>query len=78
MEAKVTLKLNKRTLDKARRYARKHNTELSRIVEKYLENITTDTENDISPLVKMLSGISRTKSVDTKLAYTQYLKRKYS
>ncbi len=60
MESKLTLKLNKDVIEKAREYAQQHKTSLSRMVEAYFSALTSEGKSDkeeITPLVKSLSGI---------------------
>jgi hypothetical protein len=75
MESKLTLKLSKKTIDKGKRLARKRGTSISRMVESYLERLTQVEEEEISPLVKSLSGVVPEKSV--KGNYADYLEKKY-
>lgn len=76
METKLTLKLSKKTIEKGKRYAKKRKTSISRIVENYLEHLTaSDSAEEITPLVKSLSGII-TESKD-KPSYADYLEKKY-
>lgn len=80
MDTKLTLKLKESVIEKAKKYAKKQDTSLSRLVENYLLNITNekDSENDITPLVKSLSGIiDLSNEVDLKGGYTAYLAEKY-
>jgi predicted HicB family RNase H-like nuclease len=57
MDAKLTLKLNKKVIDRAKRYAEKQGNSLSRIIENYLESITDKKSKDdaieITPFVKI-------------------------
>lgn len=59
METKLTLKLKAQVIEKAKDYASAHKISLSKLIENYLSNITTEKEEklEISPLVKSLSGI---------------------
>jgi hypothetical protein len=64
MDTKLTLKLNKEVIEKAKTYAALHNRSLSGIIESYLmklvnnENTDPDNNNEISPFVKsMRSGV---------------------
>ncbi len=59
MDTKLTLRLKKRVIDQAKKYAADHETSLSKIIENYLAAITSESEEneEISPLVKSLSGI---------------------
>ncbi len=58
MEAKLTLKLNRAIIEKAREYAQQRKTSLSKMVETYFSAITGSEESgEITPLVKSLSCI---------------------
>jgi Family of unknown function (DUF6364) len=77
MQSKLTLKLKKRTIEKGKAFANKRRTSLSRLIENYLDKITSDTDDqEISPLVKSLSGVLKGKESDKK-GYTHYLQKKY-
>lgn len=41
MESKLTLKLDKQVINHAKTYAKMHNTSLSKMIENYLQSITT-------------------------------------
>jgi Family of unknown function (DUF6364) len=80
MDIKLTLKLEQEIIEKAKDYARLHNTSLSRIIENYLQKITNNNEEKetITPLVKSLSGIINTKNhLDDKKDYSEFLVHKY-
>jgi hypothetical protein len=60
MDTKLTIKLDQQVIEKAKGYAKKQHTSLSRLIENYLKQITTSTEvsdREITPLVRSLSGI---------------------
>ncbi len=80
MKTKLTLRLNKQVIDKAKNYARNHNTSVSKMVESYLELVTKQKplEIGISPLVENLSGvITMNENLDFKKSYSNYLAEKY-
>ncbi|MFA5848994.1 MAG: hypothetical protein A2X18_03880 [Bacteroidetes bacterium GWF2_40_14] len=80
METKLTLRLNKRIIDKAKDYARNHNISLSKMVESYLESITKQKAGatEISPLVESLSGVIKLDdNFDNRKDYSNYLAEKY-
>ena len=61
MDAKLTLKFDEQVVEKAKKYAATHKRSLSRIIESYLQTLTSE-ENDanveeiqISSFVKSLS-----------------------
>jgi hypothetical protein len=59
MDTKLTLKLKKKVIDQAKKYANDHKTSLSKLIENYLAAITDEfaEKEDISPLVKSISGV---------------------
>lgn len=80
MDTKLTLRLNKNVIDRAKLYARGHKTSLSQMIEYYLDSLTkTDKQKlEITPLVESLSGVIKLKSdVDLKDDYANYLNEKY-
>ena len=82
MNTKLTLKLNKRAIERAKKYAQKNKQSLSVIVENYFNMITDkDYANDleISPNVLELSGIiNLSDNFDMKQMYGKHLEEKYS
>jgi hypothetical protein len=81
MDTKLTLKLEQSVIEKAKEYAKSQKTSLSRLVENYLLNITSDkdSEEKITPLVKSLSGIlDASNETDHRNGYGDFLNRKYS
>ena len=81
MNTKLTLKLSKRTIDRAKRYALRNKKSLSALVENYFNIISSkDQQNEIeiSPSVLELSGIIKLKEdVDLKKEYRKHLEEKY-
>ncbi len=81
METKLTLRLNDRVIKRAKKYARSHKISLSKMIENYLDSVTTQTEEDkinITPLVESLSGvIDLPAEFDYKKEYRDYLEEKY-
>ncbi len=82
MNTKLTLKLNKRSIERAKKYAKKNKQSLSGIVENYFNIISTkDLPNDIeiSPNVLELSGIIElAEDINIKNIYAKHLEEKYS
>ena len=80
MDTKLTLKLEESVIIKAKKYAKTHNISLSRLIESYLQIVTTKNENniEISPLVKNLTGVVELEENDFQKKYTQFLSKKYS
>jgi len=81
MDTKLTLKLNQRIIEKAKEYAANKKMSLSRIVEAYLQSLTSEndtSEFEISPFVKSIStGTEITDDLDYKKEYSDYLIEKY-
>jgi len=79
LDTKLTLKLEKMVIDRAKDYAKKQHTSLSRLIENYLLSLTNEPENEkITPLVKSLSGIlDLPNDTDDKEGYGDYLTKKY-
>jgi hypothetical protein len=79
MDSKLTLKLEKEVIEKAKFYAKSQHTSLSRLIENYLLSLTNEPENEkITPLVKSLSGIlDLPNDTDDKQGYGDYLTKKY-
>lgn len=63
MDAKLTLKLDKYVIDKAKKYASSHKKSLSRLIESYLktlvdnEKTASDSDFEISPFVKSMKSV---------------------
>ncbi|HTF03592.1 MAG TPA: DUF6364 family protein [Bacteroidia bacterium] len=81
MDNKLTLKLDQNIIERAKIYASQKNTSLSKLIESYLEMLTTPSKPEdepISPLVKSLSGIvSLPKNADYDKMYKKHLVKKY-
>ncbi len=81
MDKKLTLSLDKKVIEKAKEFARKHQTSLSRMVESYFESLTSgesdDFEIEVTPLVESLCGvIELPDDFDYKKRRTEYLSEK--
>ncbi len=77
MDSKLTLKLEKEVIEKAKFFAKSQHTSLSRLIENYLMTITSEEDPEsITPLVKSLSGIIDLPE-DEKDDYSDYLTKKY-
>lgn len=81
MDTKLTLKLDQQVIEKAKKYASGKKLSLSRIVEVYLQSLTSEKIEDdfeISPFVKSIAtGISIPSNLDHKDGYSDYLMEKY-
>ncbi len=78
MNKKLTIRINKSLIKKAKRTAKARGRSLSSIVEDYLKIITKSEEDNIElpPNVKALSGILANSDIDEK-DYKKYLEEKY-
>lgn len=81
MDTKLTLKLDQEIIEKAKQYASEKKISLSRIIENYLNSLTSDKSNkdiQISPFVKSLSsGIKIPADYDYKKDRADYLEQKH-
>lgn len=80
METKLTIRLKKKVIDRAKVYAQVHKISLSKMVESYLESVTESKsdEFEITPLVESLCGVIHLdEDFDLKKDYSNYLTEKY-
>lgn len=81
MDTKLTLKLNQEVIEKAKRYASEKKLSLSRLIESYLNSLTSDKLTDdlqISPFVKSLSSkVEIPIDYDYKKDRSEYLTQKH-
>ncbi len=81
MTTKLTLKLNKKAIERAKKFAAKNNKSLSVLVENYFNLISEKEDSEeieISPNVLELSGIVKApKRTDVKKEYRKHLEEKY-
>ena len=80
MDTKLTLKLDKEIINRAKLYAESKKISLSKLIESYLQVLTKESSSKetITPLVESLSGvIELPKKYDDKVDYTDYLTKKY-
>lgn len=80
MDTKLTLKLDGNVISRAKIYARKRNTSLSKMIENYLDVVSKpeDGEPEITPLVQSLSGVIKLPdNYDYKTDYAEFLNQKY-
>lgn len=82
MESKLTLRLNKKVVEGAKRFSKKNNTSISKIVENYLDSILKtgqDQNISISPGVEKISGILKEADIkDYKKEISAYIEKKHS
>lgn len=88
MEGKLTLSIEKKVIERAKKYAQKERRSLSDIVENYLKLLTTkirrEEENNVQdkkggyfPLDKLRGSMKFPKDLDYKEALQQELVKKY-
>jgi hypothetical protein len=75
-ETKLTIRLPRKLLENAKRYARQQNTTLTQLISEYLVQIPVPSkELENAPIVRRLSGtLSQDVSVDD---YKKHLQEKY-
>ncbi len=61
MITKLTLTMNKKVIDSAKKYAKKNGKSLSSLIESYLKTILTKEEptQEISPTIQSLMGVAQ-------------------
>lgn len=84
MDTKLTLKLDEKIINRAKRFVANRNISLSAFIENYLDSVTKDEDPDeieISPFVKsMTSGnksLPNTNWKEIREDYHNYLEEKY-
>ena len=79
MNTKLTLNLDKGVIDQAKSYAKDNGVSLSKLIESYLDSLTTRSEkkSKISQLVKSLTGVIPSGKYEDKKDYKDYLSEKY-
>lgn len=83
MDTKLTLKLDKQVIERAKKYASSQKRSLSRIIEAYLKSLSIEEEASeeviqITPFVKsMSSGVSIPNNLDYKADYLNHLLEKH-
>jgi len=81
MKKKLTIKLKKSAIDRAKKYARKNEQSLSVMVENYFNILSKKNRNneiEISPNVLELSGIIKLSGeINLKDIYGKHLEEKY-
>lgn len=79
MHTKLTLNIEKGTIEQAKLYAKQQNLSLSKLIEAYLQSLTLENtkETVVSPVVAALTGIIPNDN-DEKDAYRQYQEKKHA
>jgi hypothetical protein len=85
--AKLTLSVNADTIERAKEYARRNHTSLSKVVQNLLDDIAKEDpllekfeDEEISPEILALTGILKGKypdNVDYREAYREHLSKKH-
>lgn len=73
---KLTLRLNKRLIEQAKRYAAEHNISVSELVETFFMQLENLEETAHTPLVRQLTGLLPP-DVDVEQEYRDHLLEKY-
>ena len=78
MDVKLTLKMDQNVINSMKQYAAQNDKSLSNLVEEFFKSMTAvgNKNENISPLVKELSGIISEKDLEN-INYTDYLEKKY-
>lgn len=82
MNTKLTLTIEKRVIDEAKRYAKEKGQSLSDLVENYFKLLTKNDhlvpQEELSPVTKKLRGILKVENdFDYKQVLTEELSKKY-
>ena len=80
MNRKLTLSIDERILESAKRYSGAHKRSISGLVQAFLERLSTSTPETItsSPITDELTGILRYTDEMSSDAYAKHLLNKYS
>lgn len=81
MNSKLTLNLDKSVIKRAKGYAKNSGTSLSKLIENYLNALTSEDDNEksVTPLVQSLTGIIPEQTdKKSKADYYDHLTKKYS
>lgn len=79
MNTKLTLNIDKEIIEEAKNYAKSQQVSLSKLIENYLNSLTSTAKkkSSVSPLVESLTGIIPN-DYDEKKDYRKYIDEKYS
>jgi hypothetical protein len=80
MNTKLTLNLDKDVIEQAKNYAKDNRVSLSKLIENYLNSLTSKKEKErkVSPLVESLTGVIPSNFFDDQKDYREYISEKYS
>jgi len=74
-ETKLTIRVPRDLIEKAKQYAATHDTTLTNLIKAYLQNIPSGGDIENSPIVQRLSGVlSQQVSIED---YHKHLEEKY-
>ena len=78
MNVRLTLKMDQNVINAMKQYAAQNDKSLSNLVEEFFKSMAAagNKNENISPLVKELSGIISEKDLEN-ISYTDYLEKKY-
>ena len=81
MDKKLTLSLNQKVIEQAKKYAKRNGTSLSKMIESYFQSITNSQHEEstikITPLVDSLCGVGKLpEGFDFKKSRAKYLETK--
>jgi hypothetical protein len=73
---KLTLSVDEKVVGRAKRYAAKHGTSVSRMVERYLDLVASPAPgvDEAPPVLRMLRGVAKGRDPGD---YGRYLAKKY-
>jgi hypothetical protein len=71
---KLTLSVDRSAIARAKRYAKKHGTSVSAVVEAYLTSLGGPSQDEEPPILSSLRGILKGARVED---YTRHLAKKY-
>ena len=80
MDKELTLSLDQKVIEQAKKYAKSNDTSLSKLIENYLKSLTSyvSEEIEITTLVESLSGVIKLpKDFDYKKSKHDFLRKKY-
>ncbi len=75
MKTKLTLRLDKNVIEKAKKYSAERGESVSQMVEKFFRALSEEKE-EITPAVKKLKGLLKGSNVD-ETDYKKFLEEKY-
>ena len=80
MNVKLTLSINQKTVERAKRISRQKGKSISKMVEDYLDSVAEKEKKEATAMEKIhsiLKGKITNKNVDWKKVKTEYLIKKY-